>query len=523
MNRSLVGALLIIIVVVVGAVGVKLILPYFESSRQRATSDATKTKGKIVVALDNWVGYFILRSPEMESAMRRAGYILRCEDDQADYGRRMERLKDGEIDFAVATVDSFILNAAPRKFPGAIIMVIDESKGGDAILARSERVVSLDALKGRTDVRVAFTPDSPSHHLAKAAADHFSVPELLPRGKLRIETNGSQEAVKKLLAGQTDVAICWEPDVSRALAGKGIVKLLGTEDTERLIVDILIASRRTMQKKPEVVQLLINTYFRVLKKYRQDQGLLNRHIKQETGLPADTVKTMLKGVHWVNFNENCEKWYGIAAPGQFADQGLVDTIVASTRILQNAGDFSTTPIPDDDPYRLTNSSFLETLFTRGLTGTFTVSPGGAGSAGTVDSLETAFSPLSPKQWDALKEVGTLKVDPIVFQQGAAELDMIAKKVIDQAVERLHHYPNFRIVIKGHTDIRGDDQQNILLSKDRADAVARYLQVVYNVDSNRLRVIGFGGRNPMPQMAGETRRAWMYRLPRVELVLVREDY
>jgi DNA-binding transcriptional LysR family regulator len=522
MNRNLVGALLIIIVVVVGAVGVKLILPYFESSRQRATSDATKTKGKIVVALDNWVGYFILRSPEMESAMRRAGYILRIEDDNADYGRRMERLKDGEIDFAVATVDSFILNAAPRKFPGAIVMVIDESKGGDAILARSDRVASLDALKGRTDVRVAFTPNSPSHHLAKAAADHFSVPELLPHGKLRIETNGSQEAMKKLLAGQTDVAICWEPDVSRALAGKGIIKLLGTEDTERLIVDILVASRRSLQKKPEVVQLLINTYFRVLKKYRQDQGLLNRHIKQETGLPSDTVETMLKGMHWANFNENCEKWFGIAAPGQFADQGLVDTIVASARILQNAGDFSATPIPDDDPYRLTNSSFLETLFTQGLTGTFTVSPG-TGGAGTVDSLEASFSPLSPKQWDELKEVGTLKVDPIVFQQGAAELDMIAKKVIDQAVERLRHYPNFRIVIKGHTDIRGDDQQNVLLSKDRADAVARYLQVVYSVDSNRLRAIGFGGRKPLPQLAGETRRAWMYRLPRVELVLVREDY
>lgn len=523
MNRSLVGALLIVIVVVIGAVGVKLILPYFESSQQRATTDATKTKGKIVVALDNWVGYFILRSPEMESALRRSGYILVCEDDQADYGRRMDRLKEGEIDFAVATVDSFILNAAPRSYPGAIIMVIDESKGGDAILARRERVSGLDALKGRSDIRVAFTPDSPSHHLAKAAADHFSVPELLPRGKLRIETNGSQKALEKLLSGQTDIAICWEPDVSRALADNGIVKLLGTEDTERLIVDILVAGRRTLQKKPEVVQLLINTYFRVLKQYRQDQQLLRRHVQKETDLPEATVETMLKGVHWVNFNDNCEKWFGISAPGQFVDEGLVDTIVASARILQHAQDFSSSPIPDNDAYRLTNSSFLQTLFTKGLTGTFTTTAGGASGAGAVNSLEAPFSPLNPQQWDALKEVGTLKVDPIIFQQGATELDMIAKKVVDQAVERLKHYPNFRIVIKGHTNVRGDDRQNKLLSRDRADAVARYLQVVYNVDANRLRVLGLGGSAPLPQKAGETRRAWMYRLPRVELVLVREDF
>jgi outer membrane protein OmpA-like peptidoglycan-associated protein len=523
MNRSLVGALLIVIVVVIGAVGVKLLLPYFESSQQRATSDATKTKGQIVVALDNWVGYFILRSPEMESALRRSGYILVCEDDQADYGRRMDRLKEGEIDFAVATVDSFILNAAPRSYPGAIVMVIDESKGGDAILARRERVAGLDALKGRTDVRVAFTPDSPSHHLAKAAADHFSVPELLPQGKLRIETNGSQKALEKLLSGQTDVAILWEPDVSRALADKGVVKLLGTEDTERLIVDILVAGRRTLQKKPEVVQLLINTYFRVLKKYRQDQELLGRHIQKETNLPDATVATMLKGVQWVNFSENCEKWFGISAPGQFADEGLVDAIVASAHILQNAGDFSSSPIPDNDPYRLTNSGFLQTLFTKGLTGTFTTAGSGTAGAGAVNSLEAPFSPLNAQQWGALKEVGTLKVDPIVFQQGATALDLIAKKVVDQAVERLKHYPNFRIVVKGHTDVRGDEKLNKLLSRDRADAVARYLQVVYNVDANRLRVLGLGGSEPLPQKAGETRRAWMYRLPRVELVLVREDF
>lgn len=523
MNRNLVGALLLVIIVVIGAFGVKYFLPYFEKSQQRATTDATKTKGRIVVALDNWIGYFILRSPEMENAMRRAGYILVCEDDNADYGRRMDRLKEGDIDFAVATVDSFILNAAPRHYPGAIIMVIDESKGGDAILARKEKVPGLDALKGRTDVRVAFTPDSPSHHLAKAAADHFNVPELLPRGKLRIETNGSQKAMEKLLAGQTDVAICWEPDVSRALADKNIIKLLGTEDTERLIVDILVAGRKTLQKRPEVVQLLTNNYFRVLKKYREDPDLLTEQVKKETGLSKEAVAAMLKGVQWVNFSENCEQWFGISAPGQYADEGLIDTIAASARILQSAGDFNASPIPDDDPYRLTNSSFLEAIFAKGLTGGFTSTPRVGSPSGTVNSLETPFAPLSDAQWGALKEVGTLKVDPIVFQQGATELNTIAKKVLDNAVDRLKHYPNFRIVIKGHTDVRGDQRQNALLSRDRADAVARYFQVVYNIDPNRLHVVGYGGSHPLPQLPGETRRAWMYRLPRVELVLVREDF
>jgi outer membrane protein OmpA-like peptidoglycan-associated protein/DNA-binding transcriptional LysR family regulator len=522
MNKNIIGALLIVVLVSLGAVGVKLLLPLLEESRQKVTSDSIKIKGKIRIALDNWVGYFFLDSPELESALHKAGYLIVCEDDNADYARRMERLRHDEIDFAVATVDAFILNGARHNFPGAIIMVIDESKGGDAILAVKEKAASLDALKGRSDLRIAFTPDSPSHHLAKAAAEHFNIPELLPTGTLRLETEGSQKARQKLLSGQADVAILWEPDVSKAMASQGIVKILGSEDTDRLIVDVLVAGRETLRKRPEVVQILLNHYFRVLKKYRDNPDLMQKHLKAHTGLSKDVVAAMVKGVHWTNFNENCEKWYGIAAPMDYADQGLVETIDATIRILRSAGDFESDPLPDGDPYRLTNSMFLEEMFTKGISG-FTTPGNAAGTAGGTGSLEARFSPMDAAQWERLKEVGTLKVAPIIFQHGATELDLLAKTVVDQCVERLKHYPNFRILINGHSGTRGDKKENLRLSQDRADAVARYLIVVYNVDSNRIRIRGLGGTQPLPREPGESRRSWMYRLPRVEFKLMREDY
>jgi outer membrane protein OmpA-like peptidoglycan-associated protein/ABC-type taurine transport system substrate-binding protein len=520
MNRTLIGALLLLTLAVVGAVAVKLMLPLFEESQQKATSDAVKTKGKMTVAMDNWIGYFILRSPEMKNQMRRAGYILECEDDKADYARRMERLNKGEIAFAAVTVDSFILNAAKYNYPGAVIMVIDESKGGDAILARKDRAASLDALKGKFGIKVAFTPNSPSHHLAKAAADHFSAPELLPSGNLRIETDGSEQARDKLLAGKADVAVCWEPDVSRAIADPHIVKILGTEDTERLIVDILVANRKFIQKNPDTVRLLLDNYFRVLKKYRDEPDMLSADVKKETGLSEDAVRSMLKGVEWANFSDNCEKWFGISAPGIYAAENLPETIEATVKILINAGDFPENPIPEKDAYRLINSSFLEALFAQGASG-FTVSKPGA--AGPLSSIETKFSSLDEAAWNALKEVGTLKAEPIVFQHGTAELDLLAKQVVDHAAERVKHYPNFRILVKGHTDPRGDETENLRLSEERAEAVARYLKVTYNISENRIRARGFGGTKPLPQKSDESRRAWIYRLPRVEIVLVREAY
>ena len=518
MNRKLIGVLLLLVVGAALIVGAWMLLPYFQEHEQKTTSDAHKMKGKITIALDNWIGYFPLRSPEMQTAMRRAGWQLVLVDDNADYRGRMEKLKSGEIQLAVATVDSFLLNAQPVGFPGTIIMVIDESKGGDSILARSDAAASLSAVRGKNDLRVAFTPDSPSHHLLKAAVDHFNLPELLPVGPGRIETNGSEEALKKLTSGQADLAVLWEPDVSRALAQPGVVKLLGTEDTERLIVDILVVGRAFAKDHPDAVKLLLTTYFRVLKNYRDNPALQKEHIRKETGLSDDAVDSMLKGVSWVNFGQNCETWFDVSAPNAFSSQGLVDTIYSTASILVNAGDFKSTPVPDNDAYRLINSSFLEDLFASGLAG-FTVSGGGQ-AAGS--SLEARFPALDDAGWAALKEVGVLKVEPIVFQSGTTDLDLLAKQVIDKAVERLRHYPNFRVVIKGHTGTRGDAAENRILSQDRAEAVAKYLEITYNVDANRLRPVGVGGEQPLTRQPGETRRAYEYRLPRVELVLVRED-
>ncbi|MDQ7783722.1 MAG: phosphate ABC transporter substrate-binding/OmpA family protein [Desulfomonilaceae bacterium] len=523
MNKRIVGALILLVLGIIAIVGAWYLLPYFQDAKQRATSDAGRTKGKITVALDNWIGYFILRSPEMKKLMHRSGWVLATEDDDADYPARMARLKAGEIDFAVATVDSYILNAAGLGFPGTIIMVVDESKGGDAILARKDEAANLDALKGRSDARIAFTPGSPSHHLAKAAAYHFSVPELLPRDDdYRIETRGSADALNRLLAGTTDVAIMWEPDVSRALAHPGIIKLLGTEDTEKLIVDVLIVHRKYSEKNPGAVKTLLANYFRALKKYQEAPQQLREQVKAETGLTEHAVDSMLKGVKWVNLTQNCEQWFGISPPGGASEDGLVSAVESAVKVLMNAGDFSRDPLPGGDPYRLTYSRYLEELFLTGVTG-FTSPADEQRSGSFVKQEKATFSPLTDEQWNRLTEVGKLKLDPVMFQHGSSDLDMLGKEVLDKAVQLFAHYPNFRLIVKGHTGTKGDPEENQRLSLERAGAVTRYLSVTHSIDPNRMRAVGLGGTEPLPKKDDELLRSWQYRLPRVELVLVREEY
>jgi outer membrane protein OmpA-like peptidoglycan-associated protein/ABC-type nitrate/sulfonate/bicarbonate transport system substrate-binding protein len=515
--KNLIVALILLVAIVAGAFLVKGLLPKWQDRTQKVTSDARETQGTIRIANDNFMGYFFIRSPELKKAMRRAGWILEVEDDAANYAQRMQKLADEEIDFAVCTVDAYVLNGKMHNYPGTIIMIIDESKGADAILALKDKIANLDALKGMGDIRVAYTPDSPSHHLLKATSDHFNVPELLPRqSHLRVETDGSQAAVKALLNGKADVAVAWEPDVSKGLKDSKVVKLLGTEVTEKLIVDILLVNRKFAAKNPEVVKLFMTNYFKVLKKYRQDKALLMKDLKKDTGLSAKKIESVMQSIRWINFAENLEDWFGIGT----YNEGLVDTIDSTITILKNAGDFKSNPLPDEDPYRLTYREFLEQLNQEGIGSGFKAAASGTAALG---AIEAGFPALDEAGWAQLKVVGGLKVGKISFLRGDSSLNVKGKEIVDAAVDKLKHYPALRVMIEGHTGTRGDREKNRGLSLDRADAVKQYLVVTYNVDPDRLRAVGFGGAEPLPKKPGESLKGWRYRLPRVELVLVRESF
>jgi outer membrane protein OmpA-like peptidoglycan-associated protein len=204
--------------------------------------------------------------------------------------------------------------------------------------------------------------------------------------------------------------------------------------------------------------------------------------------------------------------------GRSGAEGLIDAILGASQVLLDSGDFSASPLPDDDPYRLTHSQFVAELYA---SGGIDPQQSGAG-ADAEDSLTRVFTPLSEAQWEALREVGTLKVRPIIFQSGTAQLTLDGKREVDRAVENLKHYPNFRVMVKGHTNRRGDPEANRELSRQRAESVTRYLSVTYGIDASRMRAVGLGGDRPLPRQPGESNRAYDYRLQRVEMFLAAED-
>lgn len=518
MDKKNIGFLLLITLGVSAILGVYFLSPILKTNKQINTSDAKEIKQTIRVGVDNWVGYYILDSKEMKKMMRLDGYVIECVDDNSNLDARMKKLKNGDLNFAVATIDSYLINGFRHDFPGTIIAVIDQSKGGDKIVARKDKITNLEDLK-KKDFKIAFTPSSPSEYLLKCVGTHFDVPKLKnKKGEWRVETDGSSAALNKILSGAVDVAVLWEPDATKALENPNIIEILGTENVDKLIVDILLVNRDFSAKFPKVVTAFLKNYFTSLKFYRDNPAILRKELSSITKIKDNQIESMLKGVEWKNLNENANNWFGINFPGQQSNQEIVDAIESTIGILLDNSDFIKNPLPENDPYRIINSQFIEELFLNAFLGNDLNE-----SRIIANSLDKKFDFLDAGKWHSLREVGALKIRPITFQSGSCNLDLSGKEEIDKIAENLKHYPNFRIVIKGHTSLSGNIEENKILSRQRAEAVARYFMTVYNMDSNRINVIGSGAEEPLPRIPGEPDRAYNYRLPRVEIFLVTEVY
>jgi len=515
-SGSVKGAILLLILGIIVIVATYFLLPILKDEIEKNTSDAGASKGTITIGMDNFAGYFPLCSPFLKKEMLKEGYLIKCVDDKADYDGRMKNLKEGNLDFAVATVDSYTLNGARHSFPGVVVAVIDESKGGDAIVAYKDEIPNIDALK-TGDIKIAFTPDSPSAHLLKTVATNFDIPALKKRnGKWRLESDGSEQALKNFIQKSAKAAVLWEPDVSKALGIEGTVNLMSTKDTDKLIVDILLANRSYSKDKENIVKLLLSNYFKTLKQYKKNKKALIADMKKYSGVSEKQIKPMLQGISWVSLYANARKWFGVSVSGQKSDFAIYDTIESTIKIQIDYGDFKKSPLPDEDPRRVVFSKPVEELYKNGILPE-------KENINLTSSLEKDFEPLDEGGWKNLREVGTLRTRPIYFSRGTDRLTMDGKEEIDHIIESLKRYPNFRIVIEGHTNPRGDEKENRNLSFKRASSVGRYLNIAKNVDSDRIKTVGSGSKKPLEKREDESDREYMDRLSRVEIRLVTEEY
>lgn len=477
------------------AVGYKFFIhPYFSDKLKGETGSASQYRDEIVVAADSFSGYAILRSEAVKQDLKSRQIKLTFRDDKADYAARLNALRSAEVQLAVFTIDSLITAGAKAgDFPGSIVLVIDETRGGDAMIAVQQAVANLQGLNDPA-ARIVLTPNSPSEFLARVVVAHFNLPNL-PE-KWWIEADGAADVYKKFRAtGATEkrAFVLWEPYVSKALQKAGAQVLLDSSKLKGYIVDVLVAEREFLRDHPELVRAVVEAHCRAAYRYSQQQdGMIKLVIEdaRQTGaenLEETQARQVVQGIQWKNTLENYAH-FGLAdAKAQGDVSHLEDVIDNIIDVL-----VKTKALPNDPLTGKHNTLFYNQILAGMKAASFHPAKNlniiaDMGSVADVEKVRTEkqLTSLTPEQWNALRPVGQLRIEPIVFRRASANVSEQSERDLQELARRLQSLPQFYLRVVGHARAEGDPEANRQLAQARADAAAQYL-ISQGLSAPRLR-------------------------------------
>ncbi|MFW6083587.1 MAG: OmpA family protein [Gemmatimonadota bacterium] len=99
-------------------------------------------------------------------------------------------------------------------------------------------------------------------------------------------------------------------------------------------------------------------------------------------------------------------------------------------------------------------------------------------------------------YDVLASEGRFTAEGILFDVNSANIRTESAETLEEIGTMLQEHPDLRLSIEGHTDSDGDDEHNMQLSQERADAVRSLLIERFGIDASRLEAKGFGETVPV---------------------------
>jgi len=211
-------------------------------------------KSSYRIALGPWVGFGPLYLARDKGFFEEQGVDVALTV-LTGVAERNSALRSGKLDALAAPVDYFVLSAG-NGVAATIVMAIDESVGGDGIIAK-ESIKSFADLKGR---KVAAQKGLPSDFFLRVLLQQNG----MDVGDIEYIDMETAQAGAAFLAGDLDAAVVWEPWLTRAKEqGNGHI-LASTRDYRDLIVDCLAFSPNLIRQKPDDVQRIVNSILKAI-------------------------------------------------------------------------------------------------------------------------------------------------------------------------------------------------------------------------------------------------------------------
>ena len=296
---------------------------------QNTAGGGGKFNGTIHIASSTWTGYAIIYLANSRGIWKSHGLNVNFKDVE-DPNDRFIALTAGRLEGMASTVDAFARQQS-NGVPAIEVFPIDASVGGDGILAKNT-IQTVADLKGKT---VAVNQGSVSEwFLAQVLKDKG-----LSLSDVKEQNMKSGEAGAAFVASKVDVAVTWEPWLSKAKVRQDGHVLVSSKEYPDLIMDSFAFRKDFIQKYPDTVKDFMKAYYDAYNWMQENQTEALKIIGDAVGESADDVKADLgtmtlfdlsKGKEVMGTSSSHGKIYdNVKAAAEFwKGQGKVDNVVS---------------------------------------------------------------------------------------------------------------------------------------------------------------------------------------------------
>jgi NitT/TauT family transport system substrate-binding protein len=287
------------------------------------------------IGIDPWPGYAPLHLARHLGALPDRDFRLVEFSTTSESSRSF---RNGIIEATCTTLDD-ALRAQQSDLDLVVVLAMDESIGGDALIARPG-IKSLAELKGR---RIAVDVGSVSTFLLARALEHggLALTDVTPV-YLPIDRH-----LPAFRAGEVDAAATYEPTRTRLLELGGI-DLFNSTKIPGEIVDVLIVRRDYLQKHPERGAALRKAWFAALEHLRRSRGDSMAVMAARTQTKPADLESSLTGVKLADEAAN-QEMLGGSTPTLKTTAGRLRKVMREKGLL--SGDVNIEPMFSFPPRR----------------------------------------------------------------------------------------------------------------------------------------------------------------------------
>lgn len=261
-----------------------------------AASSAVHAATPVKLALTTWIGYSPFYVAEAMGMYKKQGLKVTLQT-FSDPAMLPSAVAGKAVDGALMTYDQ-VIGAAAQGQVFKVVMPIDYSNGGDAVLADMS-VKGIADLKGK---KVAYAPLSPSDFLISYAlkVNGMSDKDISP-------VNMTPEAIPSAMASKAVPAgVTYEPNVSQILAmngGKQFHVIYSSRQAPGLIADVLVFDDAHIKKNSKEITALIQAYLEGLAYMKSHPKEAADVIGKAIGVSGKEVLEQLGGVYNIPLKE----------------------------------------------------------------------------------------------------------------------------------------------------------------------------------------------------------------------------